>query len=217
MKPPRPGLPAWLAPSAHLLEAYAALLADAGVTQGLIGPREVPRLWERHLLNCAVVAEPEAGLIPEGASVADVGSGAGLPGLVWAIVRPDLRVTLVEPLLRRATFLTQAVSDLGLDTRVTVIRGRGEEQLASGAWTPVDIVTARAVAPLSKLLGWTVPLLREGGHLLALKGSSAAEEVAAAQAEAAAVGLADLRVRTLGEGVVDPVTTVVTGIRRAAQ
>ena len=217
MKPPRPGLPAWLAPSADLLEAYAALLADAGVTQGLIGPREVPRLWERHLLNCAVVAEPEAGLIPESASVADVGSGAGLPGLVWAIVRPDLRVTLVEPLLRRATFLTQAVSDLGLDTRVTVIRGRGEEQLASGAWTPVDIVTARAVAPLSKLLGWTVPLLREGGHLLALKGSSAAEEVAAAQAEAAAVGLADLRVRTLGEGVVDPVTTVVTGIRRAAQ
>ena len=217
MKPPRPELPAWLAPSAELLEAYADLLADAGVTQGLIGPREVPRLWERHLLNCAVVAEPEAGLIPEGASVADVGSGAGLPGLVWAIVRPDLRVTLVEPLLRRATFLTQAVSDLGLDTRVTVIRGRGEEQLASGAWTPVDIVTARAVAPLSKLLGWTVPLLREGGHLLALKGSSAAEEVAAAQAEAAAVGLADLRVRTLGEGGVDPVTTVVRGIRRAAQ
>ena len=109
------------------------------------------------------------------------------------------------------------MSDLGLDTRVTIIRGRGEEQLASGAWTPVDIVTARAVAPLSKLLGWTVPLLREGGHLLALKGSSAAEEVAAAQSEAAAVGLADLRVRTLGEGVVDPVTTVVTGIRRAAQ
>ena len=217
MKPPRPELPAWLAPSADLLEAYAALLADAGVTQGLIGPREVPRLWERHLLNCAVVAEPAAGLIPHSATVADVGSGAGLPGLVWAIVRPDLRVTLVEPLLRRATFLAQAVTDLGLDTRVTVIRGRGEEQLASGGWTPVDVVTARAVAPLGKLLGWTVPLLREGGQLVALKGSSAAEEVAGAQAEAAAVDLVDLRVITLGEGVVDPVTTVVTGIRRAAQ
>lgn len=217
MKPPRPELPAWLAPSADLLEAYADLLADAGVTQGLIGPREVPRLWERHLLNCAVVAEPEAGLIPRAATVADVGSGAGLPGLVWAIVRPDLRVTLVEPLLRRATFLTDAVGQLGLQARVHVIRGRGEEQLASGTWTPVDIVTARAVAPLGKLLGWTVPLLREGGQLVALKGSSAAEEVAGAQAEAAAVGLADLRVVTLGEGVVDPVTTVVTGIRRAAQ
>ena len=217
MKPSRPELPAWLAPSADPLEAYALLLADAGVTQGLIGPREVPRLWERHLLNCAVVAEPDAGLIPHAVTVADVGSGAGLPGLVWAIVRPDLQVTLVEPLLRRATFLTQAVTDLGLDTRVTVIRGRGEEQRASGTWTPVDIVTARAVAPLGRLLGWTVPLLRVGGVLLALKGSSAAEEVAGAQSEAAAVGLAGLRVLTLGEGVVDPVTTVVTGIRRAAQ
>lgn len=217
MKPPRPELPAWLAPSAEALQAYADLLADAGVTQGLIGPREVPRLWERHLLNCAVVAEPGAGLVPSQATVADVGSGAGLPGLVWAIARPDLHVTLVEPLLRRATFLTQAVADLHLADRVTVIRGRGEEQLASGAWTPVDVVTARAVAPLAKLLAWTVPLLRDGGQLVALKGSSAAEEVAAAQDEAASVGLADLRVVTLGEGVVDPVTTVVTGIRRAAQ
>ena len=217
MKPSRPDLPAWLAPSADLLQAYADLLADAGVTQGLIGPREVPRLWERHLLNCAVVADPAVGLVPMNASVADVGSGAGLPGLVWAIARPDLRVTLVEPLLRRATFLTGAVDDLGLRSRVTVIRGRGEDQLASGSWTPVDVVTARAVAPLDRLLGWTVPLLRTGGQLVALKGSSATEEVAAAQGQAATLGLADLRVVTLGEGVVDPVTTVVTGIRRAAQ
>ena len=217
MKPPRPELPPWLAPTADGLQTYADLLADAGVTQGLIGPREVPRLWERHLLNCAVVTDPRSGLVPVGATVADVGSGAGLPGLVWAICRPDLRVTLVEPLLRRATFLSEAVTALGLGARVTVIRGRGEEQIASGAWTPVEVVTARAVAPLAKLLGWTVPLLAGDGRLVALKGSSAGDEIAAAEATAASLGMVDLRVVTCGAGVVDPVTTVVTGLRRAAQ
>lgn len=183
----------------------------------MIGPREVPRLWDRHLLNCAVVADPASGLVPAGATVADVGSGAGLPGLVWAIVRPDLQVTLVEPLLRRATFLTQTVADLGLTDRVLVIRGRAEEQLAGGTWAPAAVVTARAVAPLAKLLGWTVPLLAPGGRLVALKGSSAADEVAAAAEEAAVLGLIDLAVVTCGAGVVDPLTTVVTGIRGAAQ
>ena len=219
MKPPRPELPAWLAPSADALEAYAGVLADAGVTQGLIGPREVPRLWDRHLLNCAVVAEPALGLVPADAHVADVGSGAGLPGLVWAIARPDLQVTLVEPLLRRSTFLSQTVQDLGLVDRVEVIRGRAEEQSRGQAhgWVGVDVVTARAVAPLAKLLGWTVPLLKAGGRLVLLKGSSAADEIAQAAPEVQALGVTDLTVVTCGAGVVDPLTTVVTGRRGAAQ
>ena len=153
-----------------LAERYAAWLADAGVVRGLIGPREVPRLWERHLLNCAVVADA----VPEGSSVADIGSGAGLPGLVLAVRRPDLQVTLVEPLLRRTTFLEEVVEDLGLDN-VEVVRGRAED--LHGART-FDVVTSRAVAPLEKLLGWSLPLSGPTGVVLAMKGSSAAEEVA---------------------------------------
>ena len=210
--PPR--LPTWLAPSADGLTAFADLLAGDGVTRGLIGPREVPRLWERHLLNCAVVAEAELGLLPAGAQVVDVGSGAGLPGLVWAIARPDLRLTLVEPLLRRSTFLAEAVERLELGDRVTVWRGRAEE--AGRELAPADVVTARAVAPLDRLLGWTVPLLRDGGRLVALKGSSAAQEVTDAQEAITAVGLTQVRVLEVGAGVVDPATTVVTGIRRPA-
>ncbi|MHB1066737.1 MAG: 16S rRNA (guanine(527)-N(7))-methyltransferase RsmG, partial [Candidatus Nanopelagicales bacterium] len=107
-----PDLPDWLGPYAEPLRVFADLLAGPGVERGLIGPREVARLWERHLLNCAVVAEPSTGLVPQGASVADVGSGAGLPGLVWAIVRPDITVRLLEPLLRRTVFLNEAVAAL---------------------------------------------------------------------------------------------------------
>jgi 16S rRNA (guanine527-N7)-methyltransferase len=158
------------------LQAYHDLLASAGVERGLIGPREVPRLWDRHLGNSAWVVLPVPGLVPTGSEVADVGSGAGLPGLVWAIVRPDLRVTLVEPLLRRATFLGEAVAELGLDDRVSVIRDRAEH-LADRSF---DVVTARAVAPLERLLGWTLPLVRDDGRLLALKGQSAEDEIAAA-------------------------------------
>ncbi len=153
-----------------LAERYAGWLADAGVVRGLIGPREVPRLWERHLLNCAVVTDA----IPDGATVADIGSGAGLPGLVLALRRPDLRVTLVEPLLRRTTFLEEVVSDLGLD-QVEVVRGRAEELHGTREF---DVVTSRAVAPLEKLLGWCLPLCGPSGIVLAMKGSSAAEEVA---------------------------------------
>src|SRR3954449_533182 len=131
-----------------LAERYAELLATDGVVRGLIGPREAPRLWERHLLNCAVVAE----MIPYGASVLDVGSGAGLPGIVLAVARPDLSVTLVEPLARRTTFLTEAVDTLGLGTTVTVVRARAEEALRNGTPT-ADVVTARAVAPLDRLAG----------------------------------------------------------------
>ena len=153
-------------------EAYAALLATEGIVRGLIGPREVPRLWDRHLLNCAVVTEA----VSEGASVCDIGSGAGLPGLVMAIRRPDLAVTLVEPLLRRTTFLGEAVASLGLDN-VRVVRGRAEEVHGKETF---DVVTSRAVAPLDRLSRWSLPLVRAGGEFLAMKGSSAEDELAAA-------------------------------------
>ena len=151
-------------------EEFVRLLATAGTDRGLLGPREVPRLWERHILNCAVVTD----LIPEGAAVADIGSGAGLPGLVIAIRRPDLQVTLVEPLLRRTTFLLEAVSDLGL-RNVAVRRARAEELTVPARF---DVVTSRAVAPLDKLLGWSLPLTARDGVVLAIKGRSATEEVA---------------------------------------
>ena len=209
-----PDLPAWLVGRADLLAQFADLLAGPGVERGLIGPREVPRLWERHLLNCAVVADPAEGLVPEGALAGDIGSGAGLPGLGWAIARPDLRMVLVEPLLRRSTFLEEAVQSLGLSDRVLVWRGRAEE--APSTLPPMDVVTARAVAPLSRLLGWTIPLLRPAGHLVALKGGSAETEVAEAAAEIQEWDLQDVQVRLVGARQVDPPTTVIVGRRGAA-
>jgi 16S rRNA (guanine527-N7)-methyltransferase len=152
-----------------LVAQYADFLATEGVVRGLIGPREAPRLWDRHLLNCGLLAP----LLPRGASVADLGSGAGLPGLVLALARPDLSVTLVEPLLRRTTFLDEAVAALGL-SHVEVVRGRAE-QLPRGR--RFDVVTARALAPLPRLLGWAIPLVAPGGCVLAMKGSSAGDEV----------------------------------------
>jgi 16S rRNA (guanine527-N7)-methyltransferase len=184
-----------------LAERYADLLADAGVVRGLIGPREVPRLWERHLLNCAVVAE----LVPAAATVVDIGSGAGLPGLVLAIARPDVRVTLVEPLLRRTTFLEEAVGLLGLDT-VDVRRARAEELHGSLTF---DVVTSRAVAPLDRLLTWSLPLVAAGGVVLAMKGSSALDEIDAARATLARFAALEPSVHSCGRGVVDPPTTVV--------
>jgi 16S rRNA (guanine527-N7)-methyltransferase len=153
-----------------LAERYAAWLADAGVVRGLIGPREGARLWDRHLLNCAVLADA----MEHGQTVADVGSGAGLPGLVLAVRRPDLRITLVEPLLRRTTFLEEVVKDLGLDN-VEVVRGRAEELHGAREF---DVVTSRAVAPMDRLLRWCLPLCRPGGAVVAMKGSRAADEVA---------------------------------------
>ena len=209
-----PDLPAWLVGRADLLAQFADVLAGPGVERGLIGPREVPRLWERHLLNCAVVADPAEGLVPEGALAGDIGSGAGLPGLVWAIARPDLRMVLVEPLLRRSTFLEEAVQSLGLADRVLVWRGRAED--APSTLPPMDVVTARAVAPLSRLLGWTIPLLRPAGHLVALKGGSAETEVVEAAAAIQEWDLQDVQVRVVGAGQVDPPTTVIVGRRGAA-
>lgn len=184
-----------------LAEAYANWLADAGTVRGLIGPREVPRLWERHLLNCAVLGEAVA----PGSTVCDLGSGAGLPGLVLAIARPDLRVMLVEPLLRRTTFLEEVVADLGLD-RVEVVRGRAEDLHGRRTF---DVVTSRAVAPLERLLRWSMPLVAPEGALLAMKGSSVDDELAAAQSVLAAYRCAVPEQRRLGEGLVSPTTLVV--------
>ncbi|MGW3665425.1 16S rRNA (guanine(527)-N(7))-methyltransferase RsmG [Streptomyces sp. NPDC005141] len=181
---------------------YAELLAEAGVQRGLIGPREVPRLWERHLLNCAVLSE----VVPEGVTVCDVGSGAGLPGIPLALVREDLKITLLEPLLRRTTFLTEVVEMLGLD-HVTVVRGRAEEVM--GKLQPVHVVTARAVAPLDRLAAWGVPLLRPYGEMLALKGDTAEEELKASATALSKLGAVETSILHVGEGVVDPLSTVV--------
>ena len=169
--------------------------------------------WDRHILNCAVVANPELGLVPHEALVADVGSGAGLPGIVWAICRPDIEMILIEPLLRRATFLTEAVIDLGLSERVTVLRARAEKVIATPNWTGVDIVTARALAPMERLLGWTMPLLKPVGDLVALKGSSAFTEIEGASEVISQYQITEISVLTCGEGVVDPATTVVRARR----
>ncbi len=153
---------------------FADRLASVGVERGLIGPREVDRLWERHLLNSAVVTE----LVPDGCRIVDVGSGAGLPGLPMAIRRADLRVDLVEPMLRRTQFLTETVAELDLVDRVRVIRGRAEEPAIRLEAGNADWVVARAVAPLDRLVKWCLPLLAPGGRLLALKGRTAEDEVA---------------------------------------
>ena len=152
---------------------YVQLLATTGVEWGLIGTREVDRLWDRHVFNSAAIAD----LVPEAASVVDVGSGAGLPGIPLALRRPDLRVTLLEPLLRRATFLTQAVEALALTDRVEVVRARAEDHRQT-----YDIVASRALAPLPRLLGWCIPLTAADGVVLALKGRTAQDEVAAESA-----------------------------------
>ena len=178
---------------------YADLLATTGISHGLVGPREAPRLWERHLVNCAVAQV----LVPQGVEVADIGSGAGLPGLVLAIVRPDLHVHLVEPLLRRTTWLEGAIAELGL-TNVTVHRGRAEEVLLS-----VPVVTARAVASLEKLVRWSFPLLEPGGRLLALKGEAASRELDEVQPLLEQWGVPGGTVHLIGEGLVsEPVRVV---------
>ena len=154
------------------INRYVDILASRGIDWGLIGPRERDRLWERHVLNSVALGSR----MPSGATVVDVGSGAGLPGIPLAIQRPDLSVTLLEPLLRRANFLNLAVDELELADRVQVVRGRAEEHRSR-----YDIVTCRAVAPLPRLLGWCLPLVAPGGRLIALKGSSAAAEVLSAK------------------------------------
>jgi 16S rRNA (guanine527-N7)-methyltransferase len=182
-------------------ERYAALLAGAGVERGLIGPREADRLWDRHLLNCAVVAE----IIRPDAEVVDLGSGAGLPGIVLGIIRPDLSIVLLEPLLRRVTFLSECVTELSL-RNVTVRRARAEEVAGSLSG---DVVTARAVAPLDRLLRWGVPLLRPGGELLAFKGERAEAELDEAAPVLRGLGVRTTELLQVGHGKVEPPTTIV--------
>jgi len=186
--PPPSGVAAVFGSEWPKLQRYAHLLSGAGVERGLIGPREVPRLWERHLLNCVQIA----GVFDRGASVCDVGSGAGLPGVVLALARPDLTVTLLEPLLRRSRFLDEVVDELDLE-RVTVVRSRAEEYRGPR----FDAVTARAVAPLERLVRWTLPLCRPGGTLVALKGSSAQDELQGAEEALRKAGARSSRVRRL--------------------
>jgi 16S rRNA (guanine527-N7)-methyltransferase len=182
--------------------AYADWLVGAGVERGLLGPREAARIWDRHLLNCAVVGP----LLAPGDRVVDVGSGAGLPGIPLALVRRDCSFVLLEPLARRAAFLDEVVADLALGARVSVVRARAEDAARGGV--TYDVVVARAVAPLDRLAAWCLPLLRPGGRLLALKGDRAEAEVAASPSLGA-------RVERLGITLVDPPTTVVTMTRRA--
>ncbi len=183
----------------ELAVRFAAELSDTGVTHGLIGPREVPRIWERHLLNCAVVADA----FPTGAEVVDVGSGAGLPGIALAIVRPDLEMHLVEPMARRTEWLEETIARLELSS-VRVHRGRAEDLSGevSAPW-----VTARAVARVDRLLRWSRPLLTGEGTLVALKGRTAGEELERQRPALERLGVVDARVSLHGEGLLDPPTT----------
>ncbi|PYI37247.1 16S rRNA (guanine(527)-N(7))-methyltransferase RsmG [Arthrobacter psychrolactophilus] len=184
-----------------LAKRYVEHLATSGIERGLIGPREVPRLWSRHVLNCAVVAE----LIDEGAKVADVGSGAGLPGLCLAIARPDLYLTLIEPLERRVTWLEEVVMDLGL-SNVEIIRSRAEAAIGK---VECSVVTARAVSALKTLAPLTIPLLGGQGELLAIKGRSAEEEIATAGKTLRNLGGYETSVVIAGQDVLEEPTTVV--------
>jgi 16S rRNA (guanine527-N7)-methyltransferase len=192
-----------------LAERYVTRLASDGVTRGLIGPREVPRLWERHVLNSAAVAEA----VPAGARVVDVGSGAGLPGIPLGLARPDLAVTLVEPMARRVEFLEEAVAGLG--TRWRVVRGRAEERSVVSAVGPVDVVTARAVAALPRLAAWCRGLLRPGTLLVALVGARAVAELPAVVPELEAAGMREIHPRAVGAALGDAATTVVVMTRGA--
>jgi 16S rRNA (guanine527-N7)-methyltransferase len=181
------------------INRYIDILRSTAVEWGLLGPREAERLWDRHILNSAALS----GLIPADSAVADVGSGAGLPGIPLAILRPDLRVTLIEPLLRRSTFLTQTVEELQISDRVEVVRSRAEDHQQT-----YDVVVARALAPLDRLIGWCNPLRAPDGVILALKGASAADEIAAAgrQLQAAQLQAEMLKVRAYPD--LEPATVV---------
>lgn len=203
-----------------LAERYADLLRGPGIERGLIGPKEGDRVWDRHLVSSAVLGE----LIPTGARVVDVGSGAGLPGIALALARPDLRVVLVEPMLRRTTFLEECVAALGVD-QLTVRRGRAEE-LADEVRG--DVVVARAVARLDKLLRWALPLTAPGGRVLAVKGARVGEELADLGATTepgvqrprqswARRGVENIELREAGCGIIEPPATVVCVTRTPGQ
>lgn len=186
---------------------YTEILAGAGVERGLIGPREVDRLWERHVLNSAVLGE----LIDAGERVADVGSGAGLPGIPLHLARPDIDVTLIEPLLRRSEFLNEVIAELDLDVRV--VRGRAEDRSVREEVGAMDVVTSRAVAAMDKLCRWSMPLLRPDGRMLAIKGERAAAEISEHRRVMASLGAVDARVVRCGANYLNPPVTVVDARR----
>jgi 16S rRNA (guanine527-N7)-methyltransferase len=198
--PPPLAATAMFGPALDQAQAFARMLATRGVERGLIGPREVPRLWDRHLLNCAVVADL---IDSRHRTLADIGSGAGLPGLVLAMMRPELSVTLLEPMERRCRFLSECVTELGL-ANASVLRGRAEETVLQA-----DVATARAVAPLDRLTTMAVRVVRPGGMVLAIKGRTAADELRRARPVLRRLGIRDAEVVHAGEGKVDPATTVV--------
>lgn len=191
-------------------ERYADILAGAGVERGLIGPREVDRIWDRHILNSSALGE----LVIAGERVADIGSGAGLPGIPLALARPDVHVTLIEPLLRRSEFLREVVAEL--DLSVAVVRGRAEDRIVREQAGEMDVVTSRAVASLDKLARWSMPLLREGGRMLAIKGERAEAEIEEFRRVMASLGAADARVVRCGANYLNPPVTVVDARRRAS-
>ena len=191
----------------ELIGRYVDILATRGIEWGLIGPREGDRLWDRHILNSVAFAD----LVPAGSSVADVGSGAGLPGIPLALLRADLQVDLIEPLLRRATFLTQAVDELGITDQVRVIRARAEDHRQQ-----YDVVVARALAPLDRLVRWCAPLRSPAGVILALKGRSAEEELQGAAKLLAAQRLTGEVLSVRAHPSVDPTTVIRLSSRRPA-
>ena len=188
---------------------YAGILAGAGVERGLIGPREVDRIWDRHLLNSVAIAE----LLEQDFRVADIGSGAGLPGIPLALARPDLRVTLIEPLLRRSEFLREVVEELGID--VTIVRGRAEEPAVQEQVGEMDAVVSRAVAALDKIAKWSMPLLRADGRMLAIKGERAEEELVEHRRVLASLGAIDVRVMKCCADYLDPPATAVVARRES--
>ncbi|WP_191987902.1 16S rRNA (guanine(527)-N(7))-methyltransferase RsmG [Mycobacteroides salmoniphilum] len=188
---------------------YVEALSTIGVERGLIGPRETDRLWERHILNSAVLGE----LLDPAERVIDVGSGAGLPGIPLGIARPDVDIVLVEPMLRRTDFLREMIERLGL-TNVSVMRGRAEEPSVVAAVGGADAVTSRAVAALDKIARWSLPLTRVGGRMLAIKGDRADEEVQQFGSALSLLGADDVRVVQCGTRYLDPPTTVVVARRK---
>lgn len=194
-------------PAAH---RYAEVLAGAGVERGLLGPREVDRIWDRHVLNSVAVAE----LIGDGERVADIGSGAGLPGIPLALARPDLQIVLIEPLLRRSDFLREVAALLDVD--IVVVRGRAEERSVQEQVGAMDVVTSRAVAPLDRLTRWSMPLLKVGGRMLAIKGERGEAEADEHRRVMTSAGATSVRVVQCGAQYLNPPVTVVVARRAAA-
>lgn len=185
---------AWLQATREPLAAFHEILAGEGVKRGVIGPREHDRLWSRHLLNCAAVADPSLGLVPPTATVIDVGTGGGLPGLVWALIRPDIEMVLVEPLQRRIAFLSEAVAQLDIVDRVMLQPVRAQEYQGPAG----DVVTSRALSSLDDIAQWSLPLLKPTGSIVAMKGARADAELAQARESIQRMGIKSARVVRIG-------------------